>query len=263
MLQRFLTTPPEMRAAASQTITFTVTTGLHLRNLRVESDFPVTVAINGASALVFPSVMCPRFRYRHKEGIATVTVTLPTGWSTQAQVAARHGWCLIECFNDDIEVPVLGPESGTFFHYNHHIQLTSGAGVDESTMALVAADFQKNGRLPDLCWLLGAAFYTHLRSDQTPTVHRVIRCSLIKFPANPAGIPEDNTIAFDVAFLDPSQGCTEFAPAGPMKFPLRSYFASYGGGDTTPNLLYDVWHAVNVPATTDLTASLSCVGIML
>lgn len=274
MFHRIVTTAPEL-VAAGGALTFKVP--IPAVKIRVESDFPAVVEIETTKGRRSSrQVTCPRFQVMLPNGdhAEHVTVTLPGGWSTVAQVAARHGWILIECMEEGVELPFLEAKDGAEWNVNIHTQLLTGAADDNSSSfhgpgSANPNTFLLNGRVPDLCWLLDATVYVH-DADETPVYHDVFRCGLAKFPVNPVGVPQDGHILLDMA-CDSSAaaaagvatGRWRYTGASPRKFPLRSVFASYGAGDTTPELALTFWHAFLAPAGTQATINLQLSGIVI
>lgn len=256
MIQRFITTPPELVALGGSQV-FSV--GIRAEKIAVYSDFPLIVDANGIP--LSNAAIAPRFKTTLPFPPQFIRVSLPTGWSTVAQVARRHGWVLIEVGTKDEELVFDGNPVGLpMFEYNFHITLTA-SDVDALTQDATA--YQRNGRLPDICYLNAVSIYTHDSGQELPEVFDVMKVQFNKLPVNPAGVPEDATIAFDVPVVSGVQGRSWWSAASPMKLPLRSLFASYGAGDTTPMLQLAAWHANPPPATTDATITLHCSGLMV
>jgi hypothetical protein len=274
MFHRIVTTPPEL-VAAGGSLTFRIP--IAAAKLRIESDFPAVIDIETdrgrkrSAQLTSPRLT---ITFRPPEQAQYITITLPGGWSTVAQVAARHGWILIEAMEEGVDLAAIQASDGIEWNVNIHNVLLNGAADDATTMFIGPGSanpgvFLLNGRVPDMCWLLDATVYTH-DADETPVYHDVYRMALAKFPVNPVGVPQDAHILLDMACDSTTAGAAgvatgrwRYSGASPRKFPLRSVFASYGAGDTTPQLALTTWHAFLAPAGTQATVNLALSGIVI
>lgn len=265
MIQRFVVTVPFLFSATPAGTPRRLDVRNHGRHLWVESDFPIDIRINGRRTV---PAHCHRFHLHSDEPIDFLDVSLAIGWggdgTTVAQIARRHGWCLIHVSDENVEPVPITPWSCGYLDWNFHIDpLNAGAADDVTQLTMIPTDWQRNGRFPDLLWLHAVSAYTH-DADETPVAHEITKVTLQKIPVPPVALLGDATLYEFVNMGPAANGRFWHGFAHPLKLPVASLLTSHGavGGDATPQLTLTAWHAFSAPAATQVTVHFHTSGVM-